>query len=515
MEKNRVLIGERLSLALKCLFSAFLILSICSKSSFLYPINDWGDAGCYYIHGRGILEGMVPYRDLAEQKGPAIFFVYALGLLLSKSSFIGIFIIEVICSAIFLYYSIKLISLFGEVDNLEISIGLMLAASIYGSFTFRHGGGPEELSLCLFGYMLYLAMRYIVKDILPSRKEMVVLGICAGLLFWTKYTLCAMYIALLLMMLVHSVIIKNSANFWRSILFFILGCILISFPIILYFALNGAIEEFFVEYFYNNIFLYRQNDAMYSGFGANIKFAFKLFLKARNCLAVLLVLLGFAWALVKRQYELFMAIIISFIFTFIVINSGIVQYYGNLPLYVYSSFGICCIIGILDRIKQKSLLVLNCLSIVLSVIAAYVLCIHTYDLFKSKEDMPQYIFAKEMQTCGIDDYSMLYYGPLDQGFYFADGNMPKWKAFVQLNQGGDELTNMQNGYINNLEPDFIISEMVLCDSSDYDEIIQNHTRDYEKEVVAFDNFGYEQIDEQTYLYEEYDHIVRLYKKCDD
>ena len=44
--------------------AAFSVLAVCSKSSFLYPMNDWVDVNCYFTVGRGILRGLVPYRDV-------------------------------------------------------------------------------------------------------------------------------------------------------------------------------------------------------------------------------------------------------------------------------------------------------------------------------------------------------------------------------------------------------------------------------------------------------------------
>ena len=46
--------------------AAFSLLAVCSKSSFLYPMNDWVDVNCFFTVGRGILRGLVPYRDLYE-----------------------------------------------------------------------------------------------------------------------------------------------------------------------------------------------------------------------------------------------------------------------------------------------------------------------------------------------------------------------------------------------------------------------------------------------------------------
>ena len=79
---------------LKAVFSllvSFAVLLICSKNSFLYPLNDWVDVNCFFTVGRGITHGMVPYLDLYDQKGPILYFVYALAALISESSFLGVF----------------------------------------------------------------------------------------------------------------------------------------------------------------------------------------------------------------------------------------------------------------------------------------------------------------------------------------------------------------------------------------------------------------------------------------
>ena len=75
-------------------------------------MNDWGDANCYYILGKGMLKGMVPYRDFIEQKGTVIYALYAIAALISEKSFFGVYIIETLCMAFLLYISIKIVNLF-------------------------------------------------------------------------------------------------------------------------------------------------------------------------------------------------------------------------------------------------------------------------------------------------------------------------------------------------------------------------------------------------------------------
>ena len=85
------------------LLVSFAVLTVCSKNSFLYPMNDWVDVNCFFTVGRGITHGLVPYRDLYDQKGPLLYFVYALAALISEHSFLGVFVIETLLFALLLF----------------------------------------------------------------------------------------------------------------------------------------------------------------------------------------------------------------------------------------------------------------------------------------------------------------------------------------------------------------------------------------------------------------------------
>ena len=71
-----------------------LFLLVCTKSSPLYPMNDWVDVHCFFTMGKSILNGIVPYAELYEQKGPVLYFMYAIAALISDRSFIGVFLLE-------------------------------------------------------------------------------------------------------------------------------------------------------------------------------------------------------------------------------------------------------------------------------------------------------------------------------------------------------------------------------------------------------------------------------------
>ena len=95
-------------------FVSVLTISLMSKSSFLYPLNDWVDSNCFFTVGKALLSGKVLYRDIFEQKGPLIYFLHALAARISYRSFLGMYFFEIFACFIFLYYSAKLFALFSD-----------------------------------------------------------------------------------------------------------------------------------------------------------------------------------------------------------------------------------------------------------------------------------------------------------------------------------------------------------------------------------------------------------------
>lgn len=92
--------------------SSFILLTICSMTSFLFPIHNRVDQNCFMTIGKGIIYGQVPYRDLFDHKGPIIYFMHAAAALISTNSFIGIFLIQYISLVILMIYIKKIVCLF-------------------------------------------------------------------------------------------------------------------------------------------------------------------------------------------------------------------------------------------------------------------------------------------------------------------------------------------------------------------------------------------------------------------
>ena len=242
---------------LLCFLAAAMYLLFSSKSSPMYPMNDWVDVNCFYTMGKSLLAGLVPYRDLYEQKGPVLYFVYALIALFSDGSFFGVWLLEVVTYGLFLYYSGKIMELYLGESMLVWFLTVVLGGLIPVTAAFAHGASVEEMCLFMSAYGLYVALRAMKEDRVLSFREAFTCGIWAAILLWIKYTMLGLYLGLAIFIIIWYLGWGHGFKaLWKTVGAFFAGIGVITAVVFLYFAVTGALDDLFRVYFYNNIFLY-------------------------------------------------------------------------------------------------------------------------------------------------------------------------------------------------------------------------------------------------------------------
>lgn len=494
-------------LLLSFLMSAGVLL-ICSKSSPLYPMNDWVDVHCFFTVGRGILDGLVPYRDLYEQKGPVLYFMYALAALISSKTFWGVFLLEVTAFGLFLYYSGKTAGVYLENSRLVYLVVVILAGIIPISPAFAHGGGAEELMLFTLAYGLYSVTNAMHQNRLLTFWESFLNGLFAAMVLLIKFTAMGFYIGLVLFV-IFWYLSRNGQ--WKPLLAtagqFILGAGAIILPVLLYFGIHHAIDDLFTVYFYNNLFLYPQetdgtrleliirclqstlsyNDsyAPWIYLGAAL-FALELRTHWRDAVMVLLCFAGLAagtyWG--GRGYTYYGLILAGFAVYGIIAIARLLQV-GRFT-------------EVLQRFLRKTPWVPGT---VLAMAAVLMLTVcrdsssNVYLMGESKENMPAYQFAETINQ--VENPKILNYGFLDGGFYYAADVQPNCRFFCTLNIQAPGMWETQRECINSGQVDFVI------------------TRKYTLDRYTVNSSGYTLVDEATFYFEGAEFTYYLYQKNPD
>ena len=477
---------------LYCLFVSFCFITICSKSSFLYPINNGSDIQCFFTVGKGMMNGLVPYRDLAEQKGPLLYFLYGLASLVSGSSFFGVYLLEVLSYTGFLFCSYQIVTLFFQpaVSKYFCVAAPLMALVSFTSPSFFHGGETEELVLPLLAFTLYLLLRYCREEY-PKRPMplswLVLAGVCAGCVLWMKFSLLGFWLGFMAVVAFALLFTQGLGRAVISCLVFLGGMAATALPWLAYFGVHGALEDLIDVYFYNNIFSYSNPMTMaerMAGIGQAL-----LRMGRRTPFLFGVVIAGLVGFLVLRRLHKNWISAVSPLLCAVFLALGL--YWGGRSytyyFFIFAGFtslaaiaAIHIIAGLCGKLAEGKkqnrasrpsgrLLAFAAVLTLAMTGVSYYLCENTYLLGTPKEKCAQYSFADIIHE--KENATLLNYGFLDAGFYFAADILPVNKYFCLLNIPDENLPEMraqQRQIVRERGVDFIV--MMLNAKTDVNDL---------------------------------------------
>ncbi|MCC8149610.1 glycosyltransferase family 39 protein [Akkermansia sp.] len=172
---------------------SLIVLLLASTLSPFYGMPMACDPHIYSSVGRGMMEGLIPYRDLFDQKGPLVFLLYGLAQW-GWHSFTPVLLVEVACLFISLIYAYRL-ALFRVGKRKAFLVALTLPCLLCKFSYFENGGNPSEFLLPLqFMGMYWMAGSYLLPQRFSSWKTGFVLGVGVGAAFMSKFNICCFWV---------------------------------------------------------------------------------------------------------------------------------------------------------------------------------------------------------------------------------------------------------------------------------------------------------------------------------
>ena len=463
-------------LALLC---AVLALMIASSSSFFYATNFWTDTNIYFTIGRGMTQGLMPYRDLFDHKGPLLFVLYALGACVSRTSFIGVFLLEVISLAAALYAGWRTVCLYGKGRLTLLSIPLTaMAASCCTAFT--QGGSAEEFCLPALTLGVYLALALMCGQIAHPKAAQTLFGAAAGGVFLIKYTDCGLFVGLGLCVLLAEVCREGWLSAVCAALRMMLGVVLICLPVAGYLAINGALGDCISVYFIQNLFDYSGTPMTLTGHLYNAL----AYLRTQSLVNPALALAAGAGMLfaaadaIHRHERGAWAQALA-----VPMGAGLLLltcYWGEMahPYYalVFAAFvpvGLIPLGWLAPKLEKGGLRVMALPTAgVLSIVPVCMgLCAAVPLMKVQKADMPQTRFAEIMNR--EEGATLLDITSLDQGFYLAAGLVPNCRYFADNNLQTQEKKDAIASYLSEGRTMFVVTR--YADPGERYELIAEET----------------------------------------
>ncbi len=199
------------------------------------------DCSFFSMVGRGITEGMVPYRDFFDLKGPYFFFIEALGQLIHRDR-LGVYLIQIP----FMWASLILVmKLSGLYLSKAKSMAVMLIF-LFGHISTIWGGNTlEEYMLPVNLLVIYLTVRHLKLHPLKSYNLPfyipLITGICFGIMLFAKVTVAAPIMGVCTGIFISLLAYKKNKELFLYVLYFILGVLIAIIPVFIYFSCHDSL----------------------------------------------------------------------------------------------------------------------------------------------------------------------------------------------------------------------------------------------------------------------------------
>lgn len=287
----------------------FMIALIIALTFSLCPINGQSagiDSSVFLYIGKQMQHGAVPYRDLFDHKGPLLFFIQYFGLLLSGEKFFGVWIIELACLTVAIYFTYRAIELINNKNIVINFLTVLLSFLVIGLQLFEGGNLTEEYALPAIAFFGYVFLKFL-KTGKCTKWETFGAGFAFMAVCLIRINMTGFWIMGLPIIAGILIYKKHFKQLFSYLLWFSLGALVIFLPCLVYLLLTNSFMDMLKYYFIFN-FEYAKNYDNGGLLSINQFKSILFFIKLIWPVSLAVIILMFGWLrkifnkIVKKQY---------------------------------------------------------------------------------------------------------------------------------------------------------------------------------------------------------------------
>jgi 4-amino-4-deoxy-L-arabinose transferase-like glycosyltransferase len=244
MTRNR-----NLKIYFELLLFSFIVLLFVSTDSYLHDMFNKADSAWFFICGKAWMNGLTPYVDFSDSKGPLLFLIYGIGYLISHFNYVGVFFITCIFYSFTLFVTYLTTFIFLKNDR-QSELTAMLMMVFMLNPLMHNEVRCEDFCMLFIMLSLYATCRLLYQKGSVAVTTFI-LGICFGATMLMKYNVSAI-IGIFILFAAFD-IIKYRKGLFLGIIMMISGFAAIALPFIIYFFIIGNMHDFVYEYFVRTV----------------------------------------------------------------------------------------------------------------------------------------------------------------------------------------------------------------------------------------------------------------------
>ncbi len=206
------------------------------STSFGYDLLG-GDSAVFQVVGKYWLEGVLPYKEIFDHKGPIVYVINAIGYAIYPRS--GIMVPQIIflyLSCLFIWRAMELYS------SSKWKVFFMLLTLIYYAAHYEEGNHVTEYTLPFLSAAAYCFLLSLKEDKFPPLYGFVY-GLGFGACFLIRLSDAAQICCQCFLVAVFLLQARDFKTLWQNVLSFLAGFAIICLPFVIYFAAYDALYD--------------------------------------------------------------------------------------------------------------------------------------------------------------------------------------------------------------------------------------------------------------------------------
>ncbi|MBR1574287.1 MAG: phospholipid carrier-dependent glycosyltransferase [Bacteroidales bacterium] len=210
---------------------------------------DRRDTPWFFTCGKALMNGMVPYVEFADSKGPLLWLIYGLAYLISPHDYFGVWIINGIGYLGVLLCMYLTVKMFVKKEGVAFLLTLLTVPFLFIP-DIHYETKSEDSALIFIALSFWQCVRILYEEKLTDKdwwRAFFLWGLCFGGTLLIKYNSSLMIAVFLAFMLIR--LYQEKRRFWPHFWWAVGGAAAIVLPFVIFLACRGALWAFIDDYF--------------------------------------------------------------------------------------------------------------------------------------------------------------------------------------------------------------------------------------------------------------------------
>ena len=243
---KKVISDSKVLLMLTCW--SFLVLLFLSPDSPLFNTCHHIDSAWFFMEGKALMNGLRPYVDFSDCKGPLLWLVYGIGYLISPRNFFGMYVVGSLFYAATLFFNYKTARIFLKSNGTAVAATLPMIF-VYFFPWFHYEVRSEDIMLLFISISIYILFKrlYSHKECINDAGDFFILGACFMALTLIKYNISAVQGVIVLIAFWDQY--RRRASVAKAFFWAAMAAVIVAVPFLAYLWYTNTLGAFINDYF--------------------------------------------------------------------------------------------------------------------------------------------------------------------------------------------------------------------------------------------------------------------------